>query len=52
MDETFDHKEYDDRINLLFATKKHVFIKMGLKQTQRFNISCFANRSDKNVMPW
>ena len=51
MHDTLDHKEYEDRINLLFANKRSMFFftKMGLKQTERFN-SCFANRHDKNVM--
>ena len=52
MHDAFDHKEYEDGINLLFAIKWSMFfIKMGFKQTQRFN-SCFENRHDKNVMHW
>ena len=32
----FDHKEYEDGINLLFATKWSMFfIKMGLKKNQK-----------------
>ena len=54
MHDALDHKENEDCINLLFASKWRMLFfneEQGLKQTQRFD-GCFANRQDKNVMHW